>query len=60
MFLKAQKEFDIDMKHSVMIGDNERDIEAALKAGVRTNYLLSPTAISSKATQVIHSLGELL
>lgn len=60
MFLEAQQEFDIDMEHSVMIGDNERDIDAALKAGVHTNYLLSSIATSSKATKIIHSLGELL
>jgi D-glycero-D-manno-heptose 1,7-bisphosphate phosphatase len=60
MFLEAQKEFDIDMKHSVMIGDNERDIDAALKAGVQTNYLLSQDATISKANKIIHSLGELL
>ncbi len=60
MFLEAQKEFDIDMKHSVMIGDNERDIDAALKAGVQTNYLLSQDATISKANKIIHSLEELL
>ena len=60
MFLEAQKEFDIDMTNSVMIGDNERDIDAALIAGVQTNYLLSQTAVDSRATTIIHSLGELL
>jgi D-glycero-D-manno-heptose 1,7-bisphosphate phosphatase len=60
MFLEAQQKFDIDMKHSVMIGDNERDIDAALKAGVQTNYLLSQDATISKANKIIHSLGELL
>jgi D-glycero-D-manno-heptose 1,7-bisphosphate phosphatase len=60
MFLEAQQKFDIDMKHSVMIGDNERDIDAARKAGVQTNYLLSQDATISKANKIIHSLGELL
>ena len=60
MFLEAQREYDVDMKHSIMIGDNERDIEAALKAGVGENILLSDTATTSKATKIIHSLRELL
>lgn len=60
MFLEAQKTYDLDMKGSVMIGDNERDIEAALKAGVGMNILLSAEASESKADQMIHSLRELL
>ena len=60
MFLEAQKEYDLDMPHSVMIGDNERDIEAALRAGVGTNILLSGDVIDSKANRTISSLKELL
>lgn len=60
MFLQAQKEFGLDMPHSVMIGDNERDIEASLKAGVGENILLSSDAIESKADRIIRSLRELL
>jgi D-glycero-D-manno-heptose 1,7-bisphosphate phosphatase len=60
MFLSAQKEYDLDMASSVMIGDNERDIEAAIRAGVGMNILLSTEADSSKANTIIHSLRELL
>lgn len=60
MFLEAQKEYDLDMAGSVMIGDNERDIEAALRAGVGMNILLSADAIHSRANRIIHSLPELL
>jgi D-glycero-D-manno-heptose 1,7-bisphosphate phosphatase len=60
MFLEAQRDFDIDMKKSVMIGDNERDIEAAKRAGVTTNILFSHDAIHSNADKIIHSLNELL
>jgi D-glycero-D-manno-heptose 1,7-bisphosphate phosphatase len=60
MFLSAQKEYELDMASSIMIGDNERDIEAALKAGVGTNILLSSEAAASKANTIIHSLRELL
>lgn len=60
MFLEAQKDFDIDMKNSVMIGDNERDIEAAIRAGVTTNILLSAQATQSAANRIVKSLKELL
>ncbi len=60
MFLEAQRDFDIDMKNSVMIGDNERDIEAAIRAGVTTNILLSEVATHSRADKIVHSLKELL
>lgn len=60
MFLEAQRKFDIDMANSVMIGDNERDIEAAIRAGVTTNILLSTEASDSHANRIIRSLKELL
>lgn len=60
MFLEAQGEYGIDMAASVMIGDNERDIEAALRAGVQTNILLSQVAKTSNANRIISSLKELL
>lgn len=60
MFLSAQKEYDLDMEHSVMIGDNERDIEAAQRAGVGINILLSNDTTESKANRIIRSLRELL
>ncbi|MGA9045289.1 D-glycero-beta-D-manno-heptose 1,7-bisphosphate 7-phosphatase [Sulfuricurvum sp.] len=60
MLLEAQREYDLDMEHSVMIGDNERDIEASLKAGVGINILLSSEATDSQANRIIHSLRELL
>jgi D-glycero-D-manno-heptose 1,7-bisphosphate phosphatase len=60
MFLEAQKEYDLDMAHSVMIGDNERDIEAAQRAGVGMNILLSSDATQSQANRIIFSLKELL
>lgn len=60
MFLRAKGEYGLDMASSVMIGDNERDIEAALKAGVGHTILLSREAIASQADKIIHSLRELL
>lgn len=60
MFLDAQRDFDLDMANSVMIGDNERDIQASIRAGVTTNILLSTQARESAANQIIKSLKELL
>lgn len=60
MFLEAQKDFDLDMARSIMIGDNERDIQAAIRAGVATNILLSLEAIKSNANKIVRSLKELL
>jgi D-glycero-D-manno-heptose 1,7-bisphosphate phosphatase len=60
MFLEAQKEYDLDMPHSVMIGDNERDIEAAQRAGVGMHILLSTDANQSKANRIIQTLMELV
>lgn len=60
MFLDAQKEYALDMQNSVMIGDNERDIQAAIRAGVGTNILLSAEVRDSAANQIVHSLKELL
>ena len=41
MILQAQKEFDIDLENSVVVGDNLRDIETGFNAGVKTNYLIN-------------------
>lgn len=60
MFLQAQSDYRIDMAASVMIGDNERDIEAAQRAGVGENILLSSEAVTSNADRIIGSLRELL
>lgn len=60
MFLSAQRDYGIDMASSVMIGDNERDITAARRAGVGTNILLSADATVSGADRIVRSLRELL
>lgn len=41
MILKAQKEFDIDLKNSILVGDKNSDIEAGIKATVGMNYLVN-------------------
>lgn len=40
MILKAQKEFDIDLSNSILVGDKESDIEAGLNAGVGINIIV--------------------
>jgi D-glycero-D-manno-heptose 1,7-bisphosphate phosphatase len=39
----------------VLVGDSERDIEAAMAAGVKTTYLFSNNK-ESKATKIVQSL----
>ncbi len=60
MLLKAAKEFDIDLEHSLLVGDSERDIEAAHSAGVQETYLFSEEAKPTQANENIHTLRSLL
>ena len=61
MLLDAQKDFDIDLNSSIIIGDKERDIEAGLNAGLRESYLFdeSKKAINSKATKIVSKLSDI-
>ncbi len=38
---KAQKEFDLDLKHSFFIGDHPSDMEAGIRAGLKSIYVLT-------------------
>ena len=60
MLLEAAKKHNIDLKHSLLVGDSERDITAAYQAGVEETYLFSPDATTSAATKIIRSLKELV
>lgn len=61
MLLQAQKEFGIDLKNSVLVGDKERDIEAGLNAGLQETYLFdeSHKIIDSKATKIVANFNEI-
>ena len=61
MLLEAADEFDVDLKNSIMIGDKERDIEAAHNAGLRESYLFDEfgKVKKSKATKIIKKLDEI-
>ena len=39
MIFQAQKDFDIDLKNSILIGDSKRDIESAENAGIEKTIL---------------------
>ena len=61
MILDAAKKFDIDLEQSILVGDKERDIEAALNAGIKSTYLYTPHEIvkQSKATKIIKKFDEI-
>lgn len=40
MLLKAAKDWNIDMEHSIMIGDSDRDYQAGINAGVMKSILI--------------------
>ena len=40
MILQAIKDFDVDVEHSFLIGDSQRDVDAAEAAGVK-GYLFT-------------------
>jgi len=62
MILQAQKEFNIDLKNSILVGDKNSDIEAGLNAGIGGNYLIS-TGYKIKenihSVKILDNLGEL-
>jgi len=60
MLLEAADKYNIDLEHSLLVGDSERDIEAAHRAGVNETYLFSKETTVSDATKIIRSLKELL
>ncbi len=40
MIFQAQKEFNLDLSASILVGDKETDIEAGIAAGVGTNIIV--------------------
>ena len=61
MLLDAAREFDIDLKSSIIIGDKERDIEAGINAGLTETYLFDEksTCKKSKATKIVSKLEDI-
>lgn len=58
MFLKAREQYRIDMKNSIAIGDRERDILAAVKAGVGCKILYR--ARSDAADHTVYHLSDIM
>lgn len=61
MILQAQKDFNIDLSKSILIGDKESDIEAGLSAGVKYNILVQSghkMNVTTKAYCVLPSIKE--
>jgi D-glycero-D-manno-heptose 1,7-bisphosphate phosphatase len=61
MLLQAKKDFDVNLPNSIIIGDKERDIEAALNAGINETYLFDEngSVTESKATKIIQKLDDI-
>lgn len=59
MFLKAQKQFDIDMSASMAIGDKERDSVAARAAGVLNTVLFGLPSGETASRHSAQSLSEI-
>lgn len=60
MLLKAAKDLNIDLENSVLVGDSERDIQAAHAAGLKETYLFTSKATQTEASKNIHTLKELI
>lgn len=62
MILKARDEFNLNLPASILVGDQESDIEAGINAGVGTNVLVKsghPVSGPSKANLILESIQDL-
>lgn len=65
MLLQAKREFELDMSQSVMIGDRESDVKAALAAKVKrrilvkSEYTQTDKLADSAATEVVECLSQI-
>jgi len=63
MILQAQKEFDLDLSSSILVGDKESDIKAGKNAGIGLNILVKSghkvDEKNTKADFVLNSIKEL-
>ena len=60
LFLQAIEQFDVDCDNSWMVGDSERDIDAAVAAGIGNTVFFDPDNNTTTAAQYkIGSLDEL-
>ncbi|MEA2091733.1 MAG: D-glycero-beta-D-manno-heptose 1,7-bisphosphate 7-phosphatase [Campylobacterota bacterium] len=61
MLVDASNELNIDLNNSVLVGDKERDIQAAINAGLRETYLFdeSNSVANSQASKIVLNLEEI-
>ena len=63
MILDAQKDLNIDLKNSILVGDKNSDIEAGIKAGIIKNYLITTghkLDTNKFKVKVVNNLQELI
>ncbi|WP_175966658.1 D-glycero-alpha-D-manno-heptose-1,7-bisphosphate 7-phosphatase [Burkholderia sp. BCC0322] len=56
MILAAQRDFDLDLGASLLVGDKESDIQAGLTAGVGTTLLVCEKSVSPAATTMANAV----
>jgi len=65
MLLQAKREFELDMLQSIMIGDRESDVKAAMSAEVgrrilvQSDYTKDDQLSDSAATEIVNSLADI-
>jgi D-glycero-D-manno-heptose 1,7-bisphosphate phosphatase len=61
MLLAAAKKYNVDLEHSMMIGDKQRDILAGINAGLRETYLFDEqmNETVSKASKIVSKLDDI-
>ena len=53
MFFEAERNLQLDLCRSVMIGDSETDMIAAERAGIKVRVLINESSINSAATIIV-------
>lgn len=63
MIIQAQREFNLDLSKSILVGDKEGDIQAGINAGISQNFLVRSghpiDEVHSKAMNIIDSIKNL-
>ncbi len=60
MLIAAEKEFDIDMKNSWMIGDKNSDMLVGKNAGVENRIFVSSNGVSEEASYSVKTVREIV
>jgi histidinol phosphatase-like enzyme len=53
MFFEAERNLQLDLCRSIMIGDSETDMIAAERAGIKVRVLINQSSINSAATIIV-------